>query len=72
MSQISRAFKKQSFYKEWRAEYKKNNNNINIFLQHMLPGDYFTLAFVWDKTNKGHEYWANLNHDWQQTLKATV
>ena len=43
--------------------------NMEEFLEEIKPERWIIDAFFWDGTGEGHEFWKNININWQNEIK---
>ena len=69
---------KKTFYKFLEKngclEAFKNNlpsdDYIDKNLRRVHPANYVSTAFVWSKTEQGHDYWSKIDLEWRSTTES--
>lgn len=56
------------FYKYFRYFKKRKDNDFDVFLKNRNSHGLFVAAFVWCETDEGHNFWRELDNEWQKQL----
>lgn len=68
MSKFTNFLLSNNVYKEFLDNFYGSRNSISDYLRNTPERDYFYVAFSWDTTKEGVEFWKEINRKWLEYI----